>query len=399
MSVVPEDELGLYVHVPFCARRCPYCDFATSAGRDHLQERYVAALEREIQSWRPRLSGSRVSSLYVGGGTPTHLPPGLLARVLQAARDVAALAPDSEVTVEANPGTVDAAALQTIRSFGANRLSLGAQSFDDAELAFLGRTHTAGQTRRAFEAARAAGFENVSLDLIFGLPEQSMDRWVRSLSEAIALEPEHLSLYGLTVEPGTPLHAAVASGATPAPSEDRAADQLEHAMERLDAAGFLHYEVSNWARRSPSDGWEKWAGRHNLNTWRNGSYLGFGVGAHSHAALAATDTIEERRWANPRDLEAYLDAVERGSETACGTETIDRRTARGETMMLGLRLLREGVVHTAFAARHGRDPREAFAAELGELEGLGLLTVDDEATKLTQRGLMLGNQVFARFVP
>ncbi len=413
--------LGLYVHIPFCARKCPYCDFNTYADLDDVFEAYVAALCREIAAWAPRLAGRTVDTVFVGGGTPTVLTLDQLARVLGTARRSFAIAADAEVTCEANPGTVDRDRFAGLRDLGVNRLSMGVQSFHDDELRFLGRVHGVDDVYRAFGAARAAGFDNVNLDFMFGLPEQSPQAWARTLDAALALAPEHLSLYSLIVEPNTPLHGWVQTGRVAAPDDDAAAELYEHALDRLGGAGYRHYEVSNWARGEPApaagrgaqagavaeDGageptrgaMPRLACRHNLVYWRNQEYLGVGPGAHSHLRSPAPGGSADRRWGNLRPVPAYIRRVTDGMPLEAFSEDVAAATAMGETMMLGLRLVDEGVGFDRFAALHGRDLRVVFAEPLRDLEDWELVERDAGCVRLTPRGLMVGNRVFERFLP
>lgn len=386
--------LGLYVHIPFCARKCPYCDFNTYADLDDVFEAYVAALCREIAAWAPRLAGRTVDTVFVGGGTPTVLTLDQLARVLGTARRSFAIAADAEVTCEANPGTVDRDRFAGLRDLGVNRLSMGVQSFHDDELRFLGRVHGVDDVYRAFGAARAAGFDNVNLDFMFGLPEQSPQAWARTLDAALALAPEHLSLYSLIVEPNTPLHGWVQTGRVAAPDDDAAAELYEHALDRLGGAGYRHYEVSNWARGGL-------ACQHNLIYWRNQEYLGVGPGAHSHLRSSTPGGRADRRWGNLRPVPAYIRRVTDGNgmPLEAFSEDVDAATAMGETMMLGLRLVDEGVAFDRFEALHGQDLRVAFAEPLRDLEAWELVEHDARRVRLTPRGLMVGNRVFERFMP
>lgn len=403
-----EAPLGLYLHIPFCARKCPYCDFNTYAGLEDQFEAYTEALCREIEAWSAPLAGQAVGTVFVGGGTPTVLEPAQLERILDRARRAFQVLPGAEISCEANPGTADGAKFAALRGMGVNRLSMGAQSFREDELRFLGRIHGAEEVALAFRRARAAGFENINLDLIFGLPGQSAEAWEESLAAALALAPEHLSLYSLIVEPNTPLFEWVRAGSVTEPDPDRVAERYAQAMERLAAAGYLHYEISNWARREPggdpvpADPAEppRFAARHNLVYWRNQPYLGLGPGAHSQLRwrLAEGNTLG-RRWSNLRPVPGYLRRIAAGVSAEAEGELIDARLAMGETMMLGLRLLREGVGFARFEARHGRPLREVFAAELAELSDWGLVEIDDKRVRLTPRGLPVGNQVFARFLP
>ncbi|MGD9048858.1 MAG: radical SAM family heme chaperone HemW [Anaerolineae bacterium] len=373
--------LGLYVHIPFCQAKCSYCDFNSFAGLEDLFDDYVRGLVRELQWLEP----VQVKTIYIGGGTPTVLPLPHLAQLLRTMQSALALAPRAEISIEANPGTVDAAKLEGLRLLGVNRLSLGVQSFDDEELSRLGRVHGATQAADAFCAARQAGFDNVGLDLIYGLPGQALAAWQGSLGRALDLHPDHLSLYALSVEASTPLAATIARGELPAQDPDLAADMYELAQELLSAAGFVHYEISNWAR-TPGH-----VCRHNLTYWRNEAYLGVGAGAHSWR--------NGRRWSNTAQPGNYVAQVLDGQRPVAGEETISPALEMGETMIMGLRLLEEGVSCRRFRQRFGTDPGTSFPDEIKELAGLGLLHTDGNGVRLTSRGRLLGNQVFVRFLP
>ena len=382
----PNAPLGLYLYIPFCAHVCPYCDFNTYAGQGELIPRYVAALEREIARRGEELGGRRAATIFFGGGTPSLVPAAAIARLVRACRAAFDVASDAEVSLEANPTSVDEEYFAGLLAAGVNRLSLGAQTFQRRGLRVLGRNHEATDVRGALAAARAAGFGNVSLDLIFGWPGQPLAAWEVDLAAVLDRQiwPEHLSLYSLIVEPGTPMADAVARGILAVPDDDATADLYEAAIETLAAAGYVHYEVANWAR---APGLEA---RHNLVYWRNGDYVGLGAGAHGHVA--------GRRTMNHLLPATYIAAVEAGETPVSNVEEIPAATAMGETMMLGLRLLREGVGDAAFAARHGRTLDETFGSTVEELTALGLLERLPDRVRLTHRGLMLANQVCARFV-
>jgi oxygen-independent coproporphyrinogen-3 oxidase len=378
------NSLALYLHVPFCAVRCHYCDFNTYAGLDNLFEDYADALVEEI-----RLAGAArrrppVRTVFIGGGTPTVLPAPLLASILTACRASFDVAPDAEITSEANPGTADAATFAALRDMGVNRLSMGVQSLDDAELKWLGRIHSAAEAEDAFAAARRAGFDNVNLDFMFGLPGQAEATWRQTLERAVALAPEHISLYSLTVEHGTPLYDAVRRGVQPSPEDDLAADFYLLACDRLTRAGYAQYEISNWSRPG-------FQCRHNLIYWRHEPYLGFGPGAHSYAG--------DRRWWNVRPVPQYIQRLRAGQSPERDGETIDERLAMGETMMLGLRLVAEGVEFGRFRSAFGRSLDEVFGDEIRVLQARGLLETVDGRVRLTAEGRLLGNQVFAEFLP
>ena len=379
--------LALYLHIPFCAVRCHYCDFNTYAGLASYHEPYARALSAEIRRAGEARQRPAVRTIFLGGGTPTVLPAARLAEVLAACREAFEVLPGAEITCEANPGTADARLFADLAAAGVNRLSMGVQSFDDAELRWLGRIHDAGQAEAAFEAARRAGFANINLDFIFGLPGQELATWERTLARAVALEPEHLSLYGLTVEHGTPLYNDVRLGRQVPPDDDRAADCYELALDRLAQAGYEQYEISNWQRGGH-------ACRHNLVYWRHEPYLGFGAGAHSFDGA--------RRWWNVRPVPEYVGRVGDGVSPVRDGETVDVRLAMGEFMMLGLRLVAEGVEPARFEARFGARGSASIDAVFGEeVAGLvrrGLLERLPDRLRLTRAGRLLGNQVFAEFL-
>lgn len=374
------DLYGLYIHIPFCRAKCSYCDFCSFPGMEDLYARYVEALACEMG-----LAGApAVKTIYFGGGTPSVLPPPLLARLVEAARTAFDTSAVREMTIEANPGTVGAALLSDLVRMGFSRLSLGVQSLNAGELALLGRVHTADQAVEAAAAARAAGFEQINLDLIYGLPGQTAAAWLESLERALELGPDHLSLYALTLEEGTPLAAQVRSGAVPEPDPDQAADMYEAAEQMLDAEGFVHYEISNWAVSEAAEC------QHNLVYWRNEPYLGLGAGAHSWTG--------GRRRANLASPAEYAARMAAGMPAVEEAEQISPEMEMGETMMLGLRLLQEGVEYARFQERFGAGLRERYGAEIDELVERGLLEVGPRGIVLSERGRLLGNQVFMRFL-
>jgi oxygen-independent coproporphyrinogen-3 oxidase len=365
----------------------------------------VDALCAEMARWQGTLEHRQLDTIFIGGGTPTLLDAPQLAQLFTTIDRTFLRSPTCEITCEANPGTVDRGKFETLRAYGVNRLSIGVQSFQPQELQFLGRIHDTADVVAAFAAARQAGFENVNLDFIFGLPGQSAASWQATLEEALALQPEHLSLYSLIVEPNTPLYHWVATGQVADTDEDCAAEQYEIAMARLGAAGYLHYEVSNWARPQQTAGAgaaQPRACEHNLIYWRNEEYLGIGPGAHSHLCVAQDGNHaprEERRWGNRKPVPGYIKRIARGAEVTEFSETITPRLAMGETMMLGLRLLEEGVTFARFQERFGVDLRDVFADELARLAAQSLVRIDAERIRLSTRGLMVGNQVFSQFLP
>ncbi len=393
---------SIYLHIPFCESKCVYCDFNSYAGLTHLHEDFVDALCADIARGpehaalvrlAPAPDGvpdataevGRVETIFLGGGTPSVLPPAAIGRILDTVARHYDVAPDAEISMEANPGTITAAKFRGYRAAGVNRLSMGVQSFDDAQLQAIGRIHTAAQAEEALARARAAGFTNVNLDFIFGLPEQDLAGWERTLTRAVSLGPEHLSCYSLIVEEHTPLWLRVERGQVQVPGEDAVAEMYERGQAVLAAAGYAQYEISNWARPG-------YACRHNLVYWRALPYLGFGPGAHGFFG-------NRRYWTvlRPRD---YIAAIRAGASVLAGAEWIAPDLAMGEYMMLGLRTL-AGVTPSGFAARFGRPFADVYGDVAAQLAGWGLLAVEPEhdSVRLTPRGLLLGNEVFARFLP
>jgi oxygen-independent coproporphyrinogen-3 oxidase len=358
---------GVYVHVPFCASRCDYCDFATWTDRAHLMDAYVDAcvadLERRREEGHPP-----ATSVFFGGGTPSILPADRLVRIL----DAVPRAAGAEVTVECNPDSVDREKLAAYRAAGVDRLSFGVQSMVPRVLAALGRTHDPDGAARAVRLARDVGFTRVNLDLIFGAEGESLDDWRRTLDGALALEPDHVSAYALTVEPATALGRQVAAGLTPAPDDDEQADKYLAADDALHAAGLAWYEISSWARPGQEC-------RHNLLTWAQGEYLGIGCAAHGHTGI--------RRWWNVRTPERYIERIARGASPEGGSEALDAPARADEALVLALRT-RDGAVAPAGAG-----------AELAALLDAGLLeTAAGGRVALTRRGRLLANDVAVRLL-
>ncbi|MFL5737285.1 MAG: radical SAM family heme chaperone HemW [Actinomycetota bacterium] len=356
---------GLYVHVPFCLTRCGYCDFNAYAGLDGLKPRYVEALHREASLAAPEWP-ERFVSVFLGGGTPTSLDAAHLAELIAHLRATFDVDSNAEITIEANPDTVDAERLGELHAAGYTRLSMGAQSFDPDVLAALERIHQPESVHRAFAEARAAGYENLNLDLIYGANGESLASWRRTLEETIALAPEHVSAYALTIEPATPLGRKVAAGVVAAPDPDMQADMFELACELLGAAGYSHYEVSNWAKR----GFEC---RHNLGYWERKPYLGLGAGAHSSRG--------KRRWWNLRPPEQYLEAVESGTRPIGGAEELDDAGRALEETFLRLR------------TRQGVDADAETAVRAERFLDDGLLERRNGSFVATERGMLLLNEL------
>jgi oxygen-independent coproporphyrinogen-3 oxidase len=377
----------LYVHVPFCRLVCAYCDFVTVGGRAAEIPRYVEALLAEL-ALRP--ASGELATIYLGGGTPSLLPAAAVARLVQTA--VARWRTDpSEITVEANPSVREAPDWAGLRAAGVSRISLGIQSLRDPDLVTLARGQTAAEGMAAFAAARAAGFENVSLDLIYGIPGQSLADWRDGLSRALALEPDHLSLYALQLAlapdewaaPPRPGALRWRQRMVPRQDDGVAAAQYELAEELLDRAGYGHYELSSWAR----PGFES---RHNSAYWERRPYTGIGAGAHSYDG-------EIRSW-NERDLDRYLAGIESGERAVAGSEQLDEATRAFEAVALGLRRV-AGFSRAAFAAEFGQDPWQRYPAAVEETVAAGLIEVAGDAIRLTARGRLLANEALVAFAP
>ncbi|MEW6425340.1 MAG: radical SAM family heme chaperone HemW [Bacillota bacterium] len=376
--------IGIYIHVPFCLKKCNYCDFISYPYNEKDARAYLDALGKEIE-----LSGRRlppeakvVETVYVGGGTPTCLPAADLAAILRKCRRCFSFLPAAEISIEANPGTVDAEKLAILREAGASRLSIGVQTCQERLLKILGRVHTFAQAKDAVRMAREAGFANINVDLIFGLPEQTPAGWRECLEQVLDLRPEHVSTYSLQLEEGTPLWRHVQAGRVDPVDEEAELIMFEQAIEILSAAGFVHYEISNFALPG-------YQCRHNLRYWRNLSYLGLGPAAHSF--------YENRRFSNEVSLARYVARLEAGELPVAAQEDLTRQTLMTETVFLGLRL-REGLDLSAFTGRFGQTVQEVFPEQINRLLDFNLLEIRDNFLRLTGKGLPVANQVFAEFV-
>lgn len=391
-----QEKLGMYIHIPFCRTRCNYCDFNTYAGKEYLIDEYIECLVKEIKLLGEVCdSGSSLQSMYFGGGTPNLLKASQFDRVINEIKRKYRFYKTIEISSEANPGMLSKDYLKDLHNLGLQRLSLGMQSAHVEELKLLGRYHTFQDVVESVRTARLAGFENINIDLIYGVPRQTLEMFQESVQKTLSLETEHLSIYCLTIEKGTPLEQMVKTGQIPNSDTDLGADMYEWVMERLEDAGFIQYEISNWAMQ------EKYFCAHNLLYWRNQAYLGFGAGAHSH--------FRGKRWANVPRIETYIQKMQQASQAAefappaaeeiISLSPIDQIQ---ETMMMGLRLVEEGVSNRDFKARFGKHIRDLYSKEIDDLTGSDLLEEDragnDIRYRLSQRGKMLGNQVFMRFV-
>ena len=354
---LPDNRLAVYFHIPFCRTRCTYCAFNTYTGQSERIAPYMHALQCEMHHVIGCSNHIKIDSIYLGGGTPSLVPVAEIAAVLDTCADVFTIAPEIEITLEANPGTVDQTYLRELQLAGINRLSIGMQSANTSELRLFGRRHYVDDVRWTADRARAVGINNISLDLIYGIPRQTLAMWRYSLDTAIKMAPNHLSLYSLGIEEATPMQRRIAHRELPQPNPDLAADMYEWASDRLSAAGFEQYEISNWAQPG-------FACRHNVHVWRNLPYLGLGAGAHGYAAqtryanVCLPATYIERILSQQSPLPFPLSAA------AEEVEHIDERNAMAETMILGMRLVGEGVSLNAFRARFGVDLWTVYGAQL-----------------------------------
>jgi oxygen-independent coproporphyrinogen-3 oxidase len=385
------DRLALYLHIPFCRHRCSYCDFNTYTSLGDLKTAYTDALCREIEQVG-QLAGEKrpCHTIFFGGGTPSLMSPAQLEQILQTVRRHFALTDDAEITMEANPGTVDRDYLTAVHQLGINRLSFGVQSAIASELALLEREHDFPAVVAAAADARAAGFSNFSLDLIYGVPGQTLASWEESLRAALTLEPPHISLYCLTIEPGTPMNRWLGNGRIQPPDPDLAADQYELAGQILAEQGLSQYEISNWAQ----PGLEC---RHNLVYWRNQEYLGLGAGAHGSANSIRYEIVKQPR-VYIRRLEAEAIGPFPLSAAVAAHHAVDRAEAMSDTIITQLRLLQEGLDLAAFQARFGQSLDDAFDGTMSQLVAWGLLVVGNGRLRLTEKGRFLSNQVFYRFM-
>lgn len=376
----------LYLHIPFCLRKCGYCAFNSRELLDSDPDDYASLLREEMRLVAASESqGRQLDSIYFGGGTPSLLSAGQVKRLIEKAAELFGLGPDCEITLEANPGTVDRSRLAEFRKAGVNRLSLGVQSFDDSFLNCLGRVHTADQARQAFRDARHAGFKDIGIDLMHSLPAQDIMNWQNNLQQAIGLAPEHVSVYGLTIEEGTQFAQRYPYDGPDRQDEDLSADMFEVADDLLTAGGYEHYEIASYARPGHRS-------RHNSGYWRRDGYLGVGVGAHSF--LKDGNGV---RYSNVGSLEEYGEVLADGRMPRLDKQTLSPEDAMAEYMFLGLRLA-DGVEFSAFAREFGRAFFDVYGTALDDLVRSGLLMLEHDSARLTRRGMLLSNQVFSRFV-
>jgi oxygen-independent coproporphyrinogen-3 oxidase len=373
---------ALYLHIPFCRTKCPYCAFASCSGQQNLYQPYLASVARELYFQAAAGLGGRLKSIFIGGGTPTVLPAADLVELLGVGRRIFEVESGAEITVEANPGTVDQPYLEALLTAGVNRLSLGMQTLVQSELQAIGRSHTVDQALSAFRAARAVGFTNISLDLMYGIPGQTPKTWAVSLSQALSLAPDHCSLYQLTVEPGTPLHQHLQDSKVKLPEEEEILEMDTITRQTTTAAGLRQYEIANYALPGKRC-------RHNLNYWFNGDC--FAAGA---AAVSYQNGVRERRLADP---EEYIRRIGHGQTVVEDREELSRGASFRETVIVGLRLV-NGVERQRLIKRFGLDPVEYYGNTLARLITGGFLALVGDRLLITAKGRPLSNQIMAELV-
>ncbi|CAN5270270.1 radical SAM family heme chaperone HemW [soil metagenome] len=383
---------GIYIHIPFCKSRCSYCDFATDVFKNNeTVERYVNALCREISDFKFQISNSenqkpktedQIETIYFGGGTPSLLSPEQLEKILNSIYKKFSVESEIELTMEMNPATMTLETVREYRSLGVNRASFGAQTFDDTELKRLGRRHTANDVRETIELLRKADFTNVSFDLIAGLPRQTLKDWERNLDEALKLKPEHLSLYLLEIHEGTPLAEQIHSKRQPQPDEDLAAEMYELLIDKIAEKGFEQYEISNFCQPN-------FESKHNSKYWFCEPVFAFGVSAHSFDG--------ERRWANERDTNKYVSAIENNQSPVAEVIELDKKQLSAEFAFLRLRLAK-GLNLEKYEKKFSINLREEFKEDLARLLDADLIKFDKKYLKLTRQGMLYSNEVFAIFV-
>jgi oxygen-independent coproporphyrinogen III oxidase len=386
---------GIYVHIPFCERKCTYCNFNTTDFFEDLARRYVDAVSRELAYWGEHLPSGRglgveVDTIYFGGGTPSIIEAQQLAALIRSCRDAFDFAPNSEITIEINPATFSHKKVDEWLDAGMNRASVGVQSFIDRELASLSRTHTADDARRTLGLLREAGFQNISLDLIAGFPEQSLEDWEFNLDEALAIRPEHLSLYMLDLKEGTQLYGEIKRGLRRPPDDDLAAEMYRSTCSAAEQHGYEHYEISNFARASENDALiSPFRSKHNLKYWTGAAFYGVGCGAHSYDGRA--------RWFNVLKTEKYIDRIMSSGIAVAERRELNEADRAAEALMMGLRL-KEGISLTEFLSEYGVDVIERYGDHLPRLADAGLVEMGPDRLTLTSAGRLLSNEVFVLFI-
>lgn len=376
--------LGIYIHIPFCKKKCEYCDFVSFSGTQNMQKEYVEVLNLDIKNSAKLVSDYKVDTIYFGGGTPSYIESKYIVDILKSIKDNYKVAKNAEITIEVNPGTVDKEKLMVYKEAGINRLSIGLQSTHDRLLELIGRIHNYDEFLDTYEYAVEVGFDNINVDLMLALPTQSLDEMVSSVRKIISLKPEHISLYSLILEEGTPLYQKVQTGKLELTDEKLERHMYWRTKQLLEQAGYKQYEISNFSK----EGYES---KHNMNCWKQNEYLGFGLAAHSY--------LNDKRFSRIKNIREYIKNINENNfdKNIIIEEEQDRESKAKEYMMLGFRKL-EGISISEFERRFGVNPLFYFRFEISKLEKEGLIEVDLDNIKLTQRGLDLANLVFEEFV-
>lgn len=376
---------GIYLHIPFCVKKCSYCDFVSQEDTSCM-EAYAAALQREIKLCSKAYPYRRYDTIFIGGGTPSVMPSALLCGIISNLKCSFDIAPSAEITMEANPGTVDGEKLSACRDAGVNRISFGVQSLDDDILKKIGRIHSRKESLAAISLARDIGFFNISADLMYGLPGQDTAAYLRAVEGVAAAGVTHISAYSLILEEGTPMHAAAKAGLVALPDEDEIWEMEKRGTDRLGELGYERYEISNYAKGG-------FYCAHNMNYWDNGEYLGLGLNSHSALRIAGAWT----RWNNTKDLQNYMDCLQMGRLPVEERTQIGRNEEMFECVMLGLRKVK-GISLEGFSARFGTDVQDAYAGAVKTLITKGWLAVQDGRMRLTAIGLDMQNQALLHFL-
>lgn len=377
-----KDAIGLYIHFPFCLRKCLYCDFPSYAGKEFLMDDYLDAVRIEIGEIKKRITGRKIETIFWGGGTPTLFHGEKLKNLLDYIKENLVITEDAEITTEANPETLDKKKLEILKKAGVNRLSIGMQAGQDCLIKKLGRVHSIKDVERSVQWARDLGFDNINLDLMFGLPDQTLDQWMETLAVAVDLGVEHISTYALIIEEGTPFYELESQGKLNTPSEEVEREMYHKGIDYLKRNGYIQYEISNFAQPGKEC-------RHNLIYWKNRDYIGIGCGAHS--------SLDGERWSNYYDISQYIDSISKERTAIEHRQKTPISEQRFETIMMGLRLT-AGVSKLEFRQRFNNDIRYYYGEAIDKLKAQGLLAEDKNSIYLTSKGMDLQNQVLLHFM-
>ncbi|MBI5892177.1 MAG: radical SAM family heme chaperone HemW [Deltaproteobacteria bacterium] len=383
--------LGIYIHIPFCKRKCPYCDFNSFALNPIPEKDYIRSIINELESVIKKEDSihckppDTIDTIYIGGGTPSAISPKYIKEILDKLHKSFKLKSEAEITIEVNPAAVDKDKLKEYKNFGINRLSIGVQSFDNKVLKILGRIHNTEDAVKTYGDARNAGFENIGIDLMFGIPEQTLDMWLTAVEMAISIKPEHISIYGLTIEQDTEFYCMQKKGNLILPDEETYILMYESAIQRLKHAGYIHYEISNFSLPD-------YESKHNLRYWQGLDYIGIGAGAHSYIS---SETWGKRFW-NEEDVFKYMDKIERHGNAASGMEILTKEKAIREFIFLGLRQV-NGINAKRFCERFNLPLTDKYFEVIPDLKKNNLIEADGDIIRLTQRGLALSDAVFTEF--